>query len=226
MTFIQDRGYMTATTREDTRSKRKAIIEAAREIFAKQGYEDTSIADIAAAAGVAVGTVYLYFHNKRDIYTSASLDWVTSIAAVLQDPAIASLPIEQVPRAMIEATFRTCRENNELMPLFQVDIQSTKEIEQHKVADEVITKTIVDFFRQAIAQGQLAPFDTEMYAEILFGLVHSVLYTCFCVEGGEREELYRERTIEIIDRLFFGPPLRAGQQENTDRVEDRVKSDG
>jgi len=226
MTFIQDRGYMMATTREDTRSKRQAIIEAAREIFAKQGYEDTSIADIAAAAGVAVGTVYLYFHNKRDIYTSASLDWVTSIAAVFQDPAIASLPVEQVPRAMIEASFRICRENNELMPLFQVDIQSTEEIRQHKADDEVITKTIVDFFRQAIAQGQLVPFDTEMYAEILFGLVHSVLYTCFCVEGGEREELYRERTIEIIDRLFFGPPLREGKQENTDSVEDRVKSDG
>src|SRR5216683_1947550 len=226
MTFIQDRSYMTATTREDTRSKRQAIIEAAREIFAKQGYEDTSIADIAAAAGVAVGTVYLYFHNKRDIYTSASLDWVISIAAVFQDPAIASLPVEQVPRAMIEASFRICRENSELMPLFQVDIQSTEEIRQHKAADELITKTIVDFFRQAIAQGQLASFDTEMYAEILFGLVHSVLYTCFCVEGGEREELYRERTIEIIDRLFFGPPLRAGKQENTDRVEDRVKSDG
>ena len=214
MTFIQDRGYMMATTREDTRSKRQAIIEAAREIFAKQGYEDTSIADIAAAAGVAVGTVYLYFHNKRDIYTSASLDWVTSIAAVFQDPAIASLPVEQVPRAMIEASFRICRENNELMPLFQVDIQSTEEIRQHKAADEVITKTIVDFFRQAIAQGQLAPFDTEAYTKVIFGMVHSVLFECFCVEGGEREELYRERTIEIIERLFFGPSIREGTKDN------------
>ena len=217
---------MTATTREGIHSKRQAIIEAAREIFAKQGYEDTSIADIAAAAGVAVGTVYLYFHNKRDIYTSASLDWVTSIAAILQDPAIASLPVEQVPRAMIEASFRICREKSELMPLFQVDIQSTEEIRQHRAAEEVIAKTIDDLFRRWIAQGQLAPFDTEMYAEILFGLVHSVLYTCFCVEGGEREELWRERTIEIINRLFFGPSLRVGKKEDTDRVEDGLKSDG
>lgn len=217
---------MAATTREDVHSKRQAIIEAASEIFAKQGYEDTSIADIAAAAGVAVGTVYLYFHNKRDIYTSASLDWVTSIAAVFQDPAIASLPVEQMPRAMIEASFRICREKSELMPLFQVDIQSTEEIRQHRAAEEVIAKVVDDLLRRSIAQGQLAPFDTEMYAEILFGLVHSVMYTCFCVEGGEREALWRERTIEIIERLFFGPSIREGRKENTGSVEDRLKSDG
>ena len=210
----------------DTRTKRQAIIEAAREIFAKQGYEDTTIAEIAAAAGVAVGTIYLYFHNKREIYTSASLDWVSSIAGVLQNPAIISLPIEQVPRAMIEATFRISRENNELMSLFQVDIQSAKEIEQHKVADEVITRAIDAFFRQAIAQGQLAPFDTEIYAEILFGLVHSVMYNCFCIEGGEREELYRERTIELIERLFFGPSIREGKKESLEVAEALQKNGG
>ncbi len=203
----------------DTRTKQQAIIKAAREIFAKQGYEDTTIAEIAAAAGVAVGTVYLYFHNKREIYTSASLDWVSSVASVLQDPAIISLPIEQIPRAMIEGVFRISRENNELMSLLQVDIQSTKEIEQHKVADKVITRAIDAFFRQAIAQGQLAPFDTEMYAEILFGLVDSVLYTCFCIEAGEREELYRERTIELVERLFFGPSIREGKKESLEVAE-------
>lgn len=215
---------MAATTREDTQSKRQAIIEAAREIFAKQGYEETTIADIAAAAGVAVGTVYLYFRNKRDIYTSASIDWIISIAAVLQDPAIISLPIEQVPRAMLEASFRICHEKSELMPLFQVDIQSTEEIQQHRVAEGLITKAIGDFLRQVVAQGQLAPFDTQMYSEILFGMVHSALYTCFCVEGGAREELYRERTIEIVERLFFGPSIREGTKANVDRTEDRLKS--
>ena len=58
-----------------TQSKRQAIIEAARKIFAMKGYEDTTIAEIAEDAGIAVGTVYLYFGNKRDIYTSVSLDW-------------------------------------------------------------------------------------------------------------------------------------------------------
>ncbi len=203
--------------KEETRSKRRAIIEAARKIFAIKGYEDTTIAEIAEAAGIAVGTVYLYFGNKRDIYTSVSLDWATLLAAAFEDPSIAALPSEQVPRAMIEATFRICRQDSDMMSLFQVDIQSEEEIQKHKAADELITGLIDNFFRQVIAQGQLAPFDTEMYTKIIFGMVHSVLFECFCVEGGEREELYRERTIEIVERLFFGPSLREGIKEEKDR---------
>ena len=200
--------------KEETRSKRRAIIEAARKIFAMKGYEDTTIAEIAEDAGIAVGTVYLYFGNKRDIYTSVSLDWATLLAAAFEDPSIATLPSEQVPRAMIEATFRICRQDSDMMSLFQVDIQSEEEIQKHKAADELITGIIDNFFRQVIAQGQLAPFDTEMYTKIIFGMVHSVLFECFCVEGGEREELYRERTIEIVERLFFGPSIREGTKDN------------
>ena len=151
----------------DTQSKRQAIIEAARKIFAMKGYEDTTIAEIAEDAGIAVGTVYLYFGNKRDIYTSVSLDWAALLAAAFVDPAIVALPIEQVPRAMIEATFRICRKDSDMMSLFQVDIQSEEEIQKHKAADELITGVIDNFFRQAIARGQLAPFDTEMYTKIL-----------------------------------------------------------
>jgi hypothetical protein len=94
------------------------------------------------------------------------------------------------------------------MSLFKVDIQSQEEIQQHKAAEALITNALDNFLRQAIVQGQLAPFDTEMYAKILFGLVDSALYDCFCVESGEGEERYRERTIEIIERLFLAHQSR------------------
>lgn len=188
-------------------SKKQAIIEAALDIFAKQGYEETTIAQIAAAAGVAVGTVYLYFHNKREIYTQSSIDWTHRLAAALQDPRILSLPVRQVPRAMIETVFRLCHQNSNMMSIFQVDIQSPEELQQHKDADGAITGAVDAFLRSTIENGQLAPFDTLMYAKILFGMVHSALFQCFCVQEGRDEEAIRETTIEIVERLFFGPPL-------------------
>src|SRR2546423_9782808 len=122
------------------------------------------------------------------------MDWVESIARVRQAPAFVVFQTSKVPGAVIEASFRICHDNNELMPLFQVDVQSAEEIWQHKVAEGSIAKAIDAFLQQAIAQSQLVLFDTQMYAKILFGMVHSVLYECYCIEHGENEELYRERT--------------------------------
>ena len=204
---------MTDATQEGIQSKKQAIIEAATGIFAKQGYEDTTIAQIAAAAGVAVGTVYLYFHNKREIYTRSSVSWTERLALALQGPRILSLPVRQVPRAMIEIVFRLCHENSNMMSVFQVDIQSAGELQQHKEADGAITDAVDSFLRSAIENGQLAPFDTTTYAKVLFGMVHSALFECFCVQEGRHEDAIRESTIEIVERLFFGPPLALVQRE-------------
>lgn len=213
---------MTEATQEGIQSKRQAIIEAALDIFAKQGYEDTTIAQIAAAAGVAVGTVYLYFHNKREIYTRASIDWTKRLAVALQDPRILSLPVDQVPRAMIETVFRLCHANSKMMSIFQVDIQSSQELQQHKDADGAISGAIDSYLRSAIENGQLVPFDTTMYAKILFGMVHSALFECFCVQEGRYEDELRERTIEIVERLFFGPPLAPGRGETSGQAEEGI----
>jgi AcrR family transcriptional regulator len=47
--------------------RRDALLEAAAQVIGRQGYEGASIADIAAEAQVAVGTVYLYFHSRQDL---------------------------------------------------------------------------------------------------------------------------------------------------------------
>lgn len=47
--------------------KRKEIISAAIEVFARKGYNKANIMEVAAKAGVATGTVYLYFKNKDDL---------------------------------------------------------------------------------------------------------------------------------------------------------------
>lgn len=196
-----------APQEESVSNKRKAIIDAASEIFSRQGYEATTIAEIAATAGIAVGTVYLYFRNKREIYLNTSQSWVMEIAAALIKPELLQLPIKQVPRAMIEKSFEVCRKNNQLMYLFQIDTQSQEELEIKRHGRELITQAINSFFLQSIARGDFPPFDTEMYAKIVFGLVDSMLYDCFCLNVGSNEEIYRERTIETLERIFFGPSL-------------------
>src|SRR5438552_6679743 len=65
------RGYKSAIVAKATVSdKREAILRAAVKVFAKKGYFNSKVADIAAAAGIADGTVYLYFKSKDEILHS------------------------------------------------------------------------------------------------------------------------------------------------------------
>src|SRR3979490_1633625 len=50
--------------------KRDAILRAATDVFAGRGFFNAQVADVARAAGVAAGTVYLYFRSKDDLLVS------------------------------------------------------------------------------------------------------------------------------------------------------------
>ncbi len=73
--------------------KKKKMLDAAGELFSKKGYHSTSMKDVAETAGIAVGTIYLYFKDKENlldgIYDYAStllLDQVGAELGKVEDP--------------------------------------------------------------------------------------------------------------------------------------------
>jgi len=207
---------MSTAMRNDARDKRLAILLAARELFANNGYDDTTIAEIAKSAGVAVGTVYLYFANKHEILVDVCLALNAEIAQVIQSAAAANLPLRQVPRTIIEAAFRSSRANMRFMTYYQVEPQSPGEVERLRAANQQIADALDGYFQLLISQGQLPSFDTVAYAEQLNNLVSNTLKQCFAFERGEREAFYREGVIELVERLFFGPPLTGDERADAD----------
>jgi TetR/AcrR family fatty acid metabolism transcriptional regulator len=201
-----------AATTDETRSKRQAIIEAARDLFAKQGYEHTTIAQIARAAGVAVGTVYLYFENKRQVLLNVSMTVHETIVSAMQSPELLTVPQRAVPRLLIEKSFQSCHNNMRVMGFFDLDVQTRAEAQQLQSKSERITEALDSYFRYLVAQGLLQPFDTLMYAKLINTLVEATLKQCFVIENGQNEAAYRERLIELVERLFFGPSLQQGME--------------
>lgn len=57
-----------AFAQERSRATYQALLEAAREVFAQKGFDDTQTPDIARAAGVSVGSFYRYFSDKRQAF--------------------------------------------------------------------------------------------------------------------------------------------------------------
>jgi AcrR family transcriptional regulator len=61
-----------------TEYRRKQILEAALDVFSQKGYGEATMPDIAKEAGVAVGTIYLYFPSKRDLLVSVANTYVVT----------------------------------------------------------------------------------------------------------------------------------------------------
>src|SRR6185369_643244 len=53
----------------DKTERRQVLLRAARDVFATKGYHDAKVDDIVALARVAKGTFYLYFHDKRSVFS-------------------------------------------------------------------------------------------------------------------------------------------------------------
>jgi AcrR family transcriptional regulator len=65
-------------------SRERALLAAARSVFVEQGFEASAISEIARRAGVATGTVYLYFDNKRTLLHHVLADFVTALTSDIE----------------------------------------------------------------------------------------------------------------------------------------------
>src|SRR5258707_8672754 len=134
--------------------KREAILRAATDVFAERGFFTAQVADVARAAGVAAGTVYLYFRGKDDLLVS--IFEKTMREAIADGRAcVAPLrdPIEQL-RAVARVHLGRMGRDRSLAVVFQVELrQSTKFMERFSAT---LLREYLGIIREAIADGQRA----------------------------------------------------------------------
>ncbi|HLA78668.1 MAG TPA: TetR/AcrR family transcriptional regulator [Vicinamibacteria bacterium] len=111
--------------------KRERILEAAVKVFAKKGYFAAKVAEIARKAGVADGTIYLYFRNKEDILVSLFDQVMADYLERVRREVEAAVGAPDRLLAMAEQHLRGLGSNRELAVVFQVELrQSTKFMER------------------------------------------------------------------------------------------------
>jgi TetR/AcrR family transcriptional regulator, fatty acid metabolism regulator protein len=152
--------------------KRDAILRAATDVFAERGYFNAQVADVARLAGVAAGTVYLYFRSKDDLLISIfertmreALAEGRAAAADVRDPQ------QRLHRLARLHLARLGRDRN-LAVVFQVELrQSTKFMER---LSATLLRDYLGLIRSAIADGQRdgvfrADVKPTATAKMLFG---------------------------------------------------------
>jgi AcrR family transcriptional regulator len=97
---------------------RRALVDAAREVFERDGFLDARITDITAAAGVAAGSFYTYFAGKDDAFEAVIEDLNEEMLHPRIEPGDREDPIAAI-RAANEAYLKAYRRNARLMGLME-----------------------------------------------------------------------------------------------------------
>lgn len=152
--------------------KREAIMRAAITVFAHNGYFNSKVADIAREAGVADGTVYLYFKSKEDILHSIfdrSVD--EALAAARKQIELITDPREKLRRIALLHLERLGADRD-LAVVFQVELRgSTKFMEEFSAAGFAEYLTLI---RTTFEEGQQtgvfrSDLNANVVAKIVFG---------------------------------------------------------
>ena len=89
----------------NTKDKHEAILTAAFSLFGHYGYRRTSIDDIAQEAGIAKGTVYLYFKSKEEIFRVLSQQLIDQMLTAVETAQVASTSVAEQVHGMLNAKF-------------------------------------------------------------------------------------------------------------------------
>ncbi len=108
--------------------KHRKIIKASTKVFAKKGFFNARISDIAKEAKVADGTIYLYFNNKFDILLSVFEQEIGRLV----EQVTALLEKEDDPRKMLEIFIRKhlaeMKKNRNLAEVIQIELRQTNKL--------------------------------------------------------------------------------------------------
>jgi len=160
-----------AQEREDKRSR---ILEAAIQAFSRNGYHATRMSDIAKAADVADGTVYLYFAGKEELLSTIFEDRMRRFLQVGRaelariDGALAKL------RRVVELHLEDLGHNPELTTVFQIELRHSSRFMELYSRGQLrdYFQLIAEILEEGQREGEIrAGLDTWFATKCIFGIL-------------------------------------------------------
>ena len=179
--------------------RRQKILNHARDVFARRGYHEAKIDDIVAAAGIARGTFYLYFEDKRTVFEEIVDRAFTQIgmAIVRVDPKDTGRSVADQVHENIRRIVKTLLEDRPTTKILLSDAVGVDPAFDRKLQSfyEIVENMLVESLREGQELGVVAPGDARMFAYLILGAMKEVLYQVV-----RREAPYSEKA--LVDGIY------------------------
>ncbi|MCH7606368.1 MAG: TetR/AcrR family transcriptional regulator [Chloroflexi bacterium] len=196
---------MTSPRRTESEPvRREQILSAARKVLADKGYDNVKVSDIAAEAGIAQGTFYLYFASKKSVVIALGrrmMELVAPRLARTYDPAATFH--ESLPR-YIEVMFQTASENADLCRIMSVGEESNhEELEAEMLAEgHPIAAHMYRMFHQGIERGEIDGVDIEIAMKLMMGMLKTGIQEANCFGQPGTGDRIKETLTRMLINAF------------------------
>jgi TetR/AcrR family fatty acid metabolism transcriptional regulator len=158
-------------------ARRRAILESAVRVFAEHGFFAARIRDIAAGAGVAEGTIYLYFDGKDDLLLTAFRDKVAEFCASVSDVLSGALPFEERLARFVALQFESIEADPPLATVLLLESRQSSKFYGGAVRDVLrsYAQAIDELLASGVQSGELrADADVPLARRMLIGALEEI----------------------------------------------------
>jgi AcrR family transcriptional regulator len=185
--------------------RRTRILEAAVRVWAKRGFDGTSVEEVAREAGLTKGTLYLYFPSKRALLeeTLRRYSLRPDVEAGLE--RLRGQPLEDVVRGLVAVIWRGLEERRELAGVLLRELPNHPE-EARRFLEQVvlpINRLLARYLEEVLPPERRALLDSLVAARSLLGMVATFFLTQEILGGRELLPIPEERIRETIAELFL-----------------------
>lgn len=201
---------MAEDKKKRTGEKRERILQAAIRVFAEKGFYATRVSEIAKAAGVADGTIYLYFENKDDVLVSIFNDRIGQLLEVLDKVVKSDRSIEDRVRKIMELQLGLLEEQRDLAEVITVNLRQSSSLLKEYAAPlfmkylELIAGMIADGQKDGTFRADVNPI---VAARALWGGLDGIALTWALSEKNPKPAKLRKAATQFASIFLDG--LRA-----------------
>ena len=157
--------------------KPQQIIEAAVRVFARKGYYNSRVSDIAREAGIAAGTIYLYFKTKDDILVTLFRDKMADFVDTVRKAIAVEPDAASKVRRLVSLHFRILEDNPDLAEVVQVELRQGQKFFRGASSQEIgaYFALISSVLEEGVAEGRFrSGLPVKVATKMLFGAMDQV----------------------------------------------------
>lgn len=160
--------------------KYRQIIDAAVIVIAENGYHQAQVSKIAKQAGVADGTIYLYFKNKEDILISLFQEKMGNFVEMAEEKIVGTESAAEKLRTIVETHFQILSDDRHLAIVTQLELRQSNIDLRHKINE--VLKGYLALIEQILMNGkengEFSPtLDIRLARQMIFGTMDETATT-------------------------------------------------